>query len=57
MGFPGGNWVLMELAQGGAGRCGQMDRDYLLNTYDVSNINTYDWVFTLMLPYTYLHWF
>ena len=31
----------MELAQGGAGRCGQMDRDYLLNTYDVSNINTY----------------
>ncbi|MFS7988700.1 hypothetical protein Hanom_Chr11g01037961 [Helianthus anomalus] len=40
----------MELAQGGAGRCGQMDRDYLLNTYDVSNINTYDWVFTLMLP-------
>ena len=31
----------MELAQGGAGRCGQMDRDYLLNTYDVSNINIY----------------
>ncbi|KAM0025681.1 hypothetical protein Hdeb2414_s0021g00577401 [Helianthus debilis subsp. tardiflorus] len=31
----------MELAQGGAGRCGRMDRDYLLNTYDVLNINTY----------------